>query len=127
MGGDGFGGRLRWARDQARLTQLQLAERAGMDRVSLARIEGGGDTKASHAVALYEALAERIPDLSLVWLLTGSGPRVAGRVDFVNPSRRRFLRIGAATAASLAFPGGVELDAEQRSKGTTPELQTRLH
>lgn len=50
--------KLRELRDRRKLTQQQLADRAGVDRVTIARLETGGrsDPPLSVVVALSKAL-----------------------------------------------------------------------
>lgn len=55
--------RLRHLRLQALLTQQQLAEMAGIGRVTLARIELGGPTTIVTAQALARALKLEAPEL----------------------------------------------------------------
>ncbi len=104
----GFGLRVRQMRDRAGLSQTILAQRAGISREWLARIElGRAEASASHAVAIHEALVEELPDVGLVWLLTGSERQGDGRVNAdLNESRRRFLK----AAAALALPANVDLE-----------------
>src|SRR5262245_16118564 len=78
MGGEGFGHRLRWARDEARLSQEELSARAGVSKSSVTRIEQGHEPGTAKAVALYEALVAELPGLSLEWFLMGHGDRIAG-------------------------------------------------
>jgi len=103
-----FGFRVRQTRDRCGLTQKILAHRAGISREWLGRIElGRAEASASDAVAIHQGLAETLPDVGLVWLLTGTDGTVAGRVDAdVNKSRRRFLK----AAAALALPVNVDLE-----------------
>lgn len=106
-GGDGFGWRLRQARERVPgLTQAVLARRAGIGPRWLNRIEGGlVDPKLAHVLALHEALARRIPGLSLAWLATGVdiAPRPGTVDDAVK--RRDFLRLAAvALPSTLPLP-----------------------
>lgn len=62
--------RVRKAREHAGLTQTELAERAGMARSGLARIEQGkGDPRRSSLIALAFATG-----VDLDWLETGETP-----------------------------------------------------
>src|SRR5215472_2237463 len=109
--GAGFGWRVQWARDQARLKQEVLAGRAGMHRTWLARIEAGREPKMADALALYDALVAVLPELSLSWLLTGRGDRLgAGRVD-PDVKRREFnRRLAAILPASMGLPMALDLE-----------------
>jgi transcriptional regulator with XRE-family HTH domain len=109
--GAGFGWRVQWARDQARLKQEVLAGRAGIHRTWLARIEAGREPKMADALALYDALVAVLPDLSLSWLLTGQGDRLrAGRVD-PDVKRREFnRRLAAILPASTGLPIALDLE-----------------
>jgi transcriptional regulator with XRE-family HTH domain len=110
--GGGLGLRVRQARERAGLTQTVLAQRAGISREWLSRIEvGRGEATASHAVAIHGVLVERLPDVGLVWLLTGSEGQADGRVIAgVNESRRRFLKAAAVVPAALSLPMNVDLE-----------------
>jgi putative transcriptional regulator len=58
------GERLREARTRARLTQLQLAERVGVTRVSIARIETGETApRVALALAIADAVGESVEAL----------------------------------------------------------------
>src|ERR1041385_8840424 len=73
-----IGERVRLLRERAGLEQRTLAHRAAMSERKLRYIERGErNPLAPDIVALYEVLIERLPDLSLRWLLTGS-PEPAG-------------------------------------------------
>jgi transcriptional regulator with XRE-family HTH domain len=108
----GLGVRVCQARDRAGLTQEIVARRSGISREWLIRIEAGRtQPKASHVVAIHGVLAERLRDLSLVWLMTGSPDSAGGRVDAgVNESRRRFMKAAAAVPAALALPLSVDVE-----------------
>ncbi len=123
--GDGFGWRVRWARDQARLTQDVLAGQAGIDRTWLARIEAGREPRMADALALYDALVS-VPacrNLSLRWLLAGHGERLgAGRVD-PDVKRREFNRrlaamLPATLSLSLPMALPMALDLERLTAHT---------
>jgi transcriptional regulator with XRE-family HTH domain len=113
MGGEGFGWRVRWARDQARLKQEALAGLAGISRPTLSRIESGRTGPGlAEAIALHDVLVQEVPGLSLEWLVTGRGEALApARVDS-DVKRRKFNRLlGAALLPSaLSLPMVLDLE-----------------
>ncbi|MEE6042393.1 XRE family transcriptional regulator [Avibacterium paragallinarum] len=63
---ESLGQRLKTARKEAGLTQTQLAELIGVSQNAIQKIEAGGDTK--HTFALASALG-----INPIWLQTGNG------------------------------------------------------
>ncbi len=61
---DGFGRRVRQARERVGLTQEELAGFAGLERGWIAKIERGAvDPRRRTALDIYCALADRLTDL----------------------------------------------------------------
>lgn len=65
-----FGGRLKAAREAARLSQRQLAKAADLDQSQISKLEGNAH-KGSPAVAQLAAAA----GVEALWLATGEEPR----------------------------------------------------
>ena len=101
---------MRLLRERAGLEQRTLAHRAAMSERKLRYIERGErNPLAPDIVALYEVLIERLPDLSLWWLLTGSAEPAGGRVRAA-VERREFNRRAAVVLGTLAFPLAADWD-----------------
>jgi transcriptional regulator with XRE-family HTH domain len=117
-GGSGFGWRLRHARDEVRLTQEHLADRADLSRQWIAKIESGrSEPRLSDALALFDVLAEESPGLRLEWLLAGRGPE-HGTVDD-GVERRRFSKLLGMLLVPATLP--VTLDLERLTSGARTE------
>jgi transcriptional regulator with XRE-family HTH domain len=65
-----FGDRLKYAREQAKLTQTQLAGRVGIVQSVIANIENGRNESSRHLVKIAEVLG-----VEPLWLNEGRGPR----------------------------------------------------
>lgn len=112
---DGFGLRLRQAREQAGWSQETLAKRTGLARSTVCRIEEGSEPSLRHALGLQEALSRAIPDLNLVNPLTCSRGTMAPTVN-----RREVIQAAAAIIPIFAVP---MIDPERLS---APALDTEL-
>jgi transcriptional regulator with XRE-family HTH domain len=116
-----FAGRLKCARDETGLTQLELAVQAGFRPESISRWERGeNEPELANARALAEALG-----CSIDWLVSGVGPRrVAGDIpedvrtavaDYIREQGSRMTRVHANELQGLPF------------KSVTYEMLTALH
>ena len=65
---DTFGNRLTFARKFRKLTQKEVAKKAGIEQGTLSGLETGKSTSTSSAIPLSKAL-----DVSVDWLIDGSG------------------------------------------------------
>lgn len=103
-----LGQRIRWARKNAKLTQVQLAAKAGIGQSALSSLETGATTWTRGGNLLRLAMALDVePD----WLETGAGPvqdiytvppdyRFADIISALSPdNRRRYLSMGNALLA----------------------------
>lgn len=70
---NGLGDRVKAARQDAGLSQADLARRVGISQASLAALEKGATRNPKHLVQLANALG-----LDPTWLLTGTGRAIAG-------------------------------------------------
>jgi transcriptional regulator with XRE-family HTH domain len=59
-----LGEQIRLYRDRRHLTQLELAKRVGVDKMTIWRVENGADVKSQVLVRIAKALAVR-PDVLL--------------------------------------------------------------
>ncbi len=113
--GNGFGVRLRQAREQAGLTQESLAHESGLSGWWINRIEARGqEPRLGHLLALHEALAHRLPNLSLAWLAAGARENRASGSVIDDLRRRTFVQaLAGATVLPTTFLSPLILDLER--------------
>lgn len=75
--------RLKWARKRARLTQVELAARAGLTQGQYCRLETGANLKTAKLAQLAHVL-----NVDPYWLATGDAPSryTAYHNDLFSPS-----------------------------------------
>lgn len=95
--------RLKAARDEAGLTQPELAARAGVAQSTIGNIEAGTRKRPRELLSIAAALG-----VNPEWLETGDGPMKSG-VDIVAPASVRIPLL--ANGASMG-PGSDELDGD---------------
>lgn len=104
MADSGFGGRVRTVRARLGVSQEDLAHDAGVTQKWLSQLENGQSrVRLEDAEAIGRALIARWPNLSLLWVLTGSGAMVEAAVHQYQ-SRRLFLQRGVSLLPAALVP-----------------------
>lgn len=92
---DTLGTRLKMARKRAKLTQIQLAERAGMKQPDISKIELGDIQKTTGIARLAQAC-----QVEPEWLELGNGPMVA-TPSFTTAAERSTPYVNSPSAPSV--------------------------
>lgn len=119
-GDDGFGWRVRQARERIALSQEVLARRAALGARWLGQIEAGkADPKLATVLALYRVLVREVPGLSLTWLVNGTHTEGApgSLEDAVKRSTLR--RLAAATLPTTLPLPMLDVDTERLERVTS--------
>ena len=104
--------RVKLARERLEITQLQVAQRAGMRQAEISKLESGSIAGSTKMVALARAL-----QCDPYWLVTGSGePWGQPANDALEFSGRGGNVVGLPVRGASDFlEGGVEIDASDPS------------
>lgn len=111
--------RIRLARKQAKLSQVQAAEKAGIDQATISNLERGRHHSSTHLLKIADAL-----DVSYRWLTTGLGDmhsvedERAGYIANTSPTAQPFryyrypvissVQAGKFAECVVPYPSGME-------------------
>jgi len=124
------GERLKWARRQRQLTQVELSDKAGVSQQLVSHLEKGATEQSMHLPHLADAL-----QISLEWLATGRGemePLTALSAEerhllpgTVIELAKALWRAGPKKVEAIATLLDVELDAKSQARKTRNAIPKR--